>query len=326
MKMQNMNQALQKNPSTDNNISKTGYRALFLLKKLMESPKSREELLECFEQDIVIKNDISKDTITNTINALKKAGCVISRPSFRTNNKYVLKSHPFSVCFSESNIDALLSLRESISTLGDWQLLINLNNFYAKISKLAPNQETQMRLLFEHPLKSVNYEILNKILINAKLKKHMIVCYDSPQNGEEELCFTPEFITLENKKLYIWGYNQKYDMFSYLRIDKIKKINFMNFLGVNNEAEDYEKPKTIAKYKLKGYSALMYQPEEDEKIIEENPDNEYPYTIETRVNNDFNFVQRLLSYGSDCVLLEPKELKVQLLESIKKIKEQYKND
>ena len=61
--MQNMNQALQKNPSTDNNISKTGYRALFLLKKLMESPKSREELLECFEQDIVIKNDISKDTI-----------------------------------------------------------------------------------------------------------------------------------------------------------------------------------------------------------------------------------------------------------------------
>lgn len=55
-------------------------------------------------------------------------------------------------------------------------------------------------------------------------------------------------------------------------------------------------------------------------------DNEYPYTIETRVNNDFNFVQRLLSYGSDCVLLEPEELKVQLLESIKKIKEQYKND
>ena len=70
----------------------------------------------------------------------------------------------------------------------------------------------------------------------------------------------------------------------------------------------------------------MYQPKEDEKIIEENPDNEYPYTIETRVNNDFNFVQRLLSYGSDCVLLEPEELKVQLLESIKKIKEQYKND
>ena len=141
--MQNMNQALQKNPSTDNNISKTGYRALFLLKKLMESPKSREELLECFEQDIVIKNDISKDTITNTINTLRKAGCIISRPTQKTNNKYVLKSHPFNVLLSKEQIDAALKFA----------------NVYAKISKLAPNQETQMRLLFEHPQKSVKYEI-----------------------------------------------------------------------------------------------------------------------------------------------------------------------
>lgn len=326
MKMQNMNQAQQKNLNTDNNISKTGYRALFLLKKLLESPKTRQEILECFEQDVVINSDLSKDTVTNTINALKKAGCDISRPSSRTKNKYVLKSHPFSVRLSQTNVDTLLALRESIATLGDWKLLINLNNFYSKISKLAPDIESQKKLLFDHPLKNINYDILNKILINARLKKHIIVCYDSPENGQEELYFTPDFITLENKKLYVWGFNKKYNIFSYLRVDRIKRINFMNFLGSNPEVEDFEKPALVAKYKLKGYSALMYQLEEDERIIEETPDCEYKYTIEAIVNNDFNFLQRILSYGSDCLLLSPDKLKLQFLENVKKMKEQYTDD
>ena len=36
---------LQKNLNQDNNISKTGYRALFLLLKLLESPMTRDEIL-----------------------------------------------------------------------------------------------------------------------------------------------------------------------------------------------------------------------------------------------------------------------------------------
>ncbi len=76
----------------------------------MELPRTREEILELFSKDPILKHDISKDTVTITVNTLKKAGCIISRPSQRTSNRYVLKSHPFNLHFSMENIDALQAL------------------------------------------------------------------------------------------------------------------------------------------------------------------------------------------------------------------------
>ena len=182
-----MNQAYKKSLNTDNNISLTGYRSLFLLMELLKSAKTREELLYCFSKDPIIKSNLSKDTVTNTINALKAAGCVISRPTQKTENKYVLKSHPFIIRLSKENVQLLLAIRESIVTLGDWQLLINLNNLYAKIALLAPDWDSQRMLLYEHPFKYINSQIFSAILLNSKLKKHLMVCYNSPENGEENI-------------------------------------------------------------------------------------------------------------------------------------------
>ena len=117
MKIQNTKQKNIKNLNQDKNISKTGYRTLYLFMELLKSPKTRDELLDCLKKDIILKNECSKDSITNTINALRKVGCVISRPSLRTKNKYILKSHPFTKTLSKENIDALLTLRESITSL-----------------------------------------------------------------------------------------------------------------------------------------------------------------------------------------------------------------
>ena len=79
-------------------VSKTGYRALYLLRLLITAPRSREEILAAFERDIVIAKDkkLSKDTVTNTINTLKACGCDIKRPNSKNGFKYELVSHPFS--------------------------------------------------------------------------------------------------------------------------------------------------------------------------------------------------------------------------------------
>ena len=78
-------------------VSKTGYRALYLLRLLITAPRSREEILAAFERDIVIAKDkkLSKDTVTNTINMLKACGCDIKRPNSKNGYKYELVSHPF---------------------------------------------------------------------------------------------------------------------------------------------------------------------------------------------------------------------------------------
>lgn len=321
-----MNQAYQKSHNLDNNISKTGYRALFLLMKLIKSPKTRDEILECFNEDLVIRGDLSRDTATNTVNTLREAGCIISRPTQRTKNKYILSSHPFNIYLSKENIYALQALRESIISLGDWRLVLNLNNLYAKISNLAPDNETKNILLNEHPFKKINHSIINALLVLANIKKQTNICYNSPENGEESFDFSPEYITLENRKLYVWGYCQKHDNFSYLRIDRIKQVNLMNFLGENPEAEDFEKKELIVDYKLKNLSAMMFIENENEKIIAENINEEYPITVRTTVSNKFNFFQRILSFGADCKLISPEEIKQELIEKLKAIKAGYSDD
>lgn len=310
----------------DSNISKTGYRALFVLFKLMELPRTRDEILELFSKDPILKHDISKDTVTITVNTLKKAGCIISRPSQRTSNKYVLKSHPFNLHFSMENIDALQALRESIITFQDLYLLIYLNNFYIKIAHLAPDEETKNILIYKHPLTEINYDILNELVIYARIKKPINICYDSPENKKENLDFIPEYLTFESEKLYVWGYCKKYDEFAYLRVDRIKRVNLVTAYSVPEENIEFKKPVETVVYKLKGYSALMYGENKEETVTYEDKDSEYPLTISAEVSNRFNFFQRILSYGTDCLIISPESAKAELKEHLKNIKAGYENE
>lgn len=328
MKMQDKKQQilLQKNHNLDNNISKTGYRALFLLLKLIESPMTRDEILEEFRGDLIIKNDLSKDSVTNTINTLRKSGCIISRPSQRTSNSYVLKSHPFFAEITQENADVLQELRESIVSLGDWQLLFALNDLYAKLAQLTNDEEIKNKLLYEHPFKNINCRIVKELMVSAKIKKQANICYLSPENGLEDLYIVPEFLSLENRKLYVWGFCPKYNEFSYFRVDRIRKVNLVNFLGDEPETQPRKKKMVLVEYKLKDYSALTYLSNEDEIIVSESTKGEYPLKIRAYVTNKFNFFQRILYYGADCKLISPSSIKEEFLSYVKDIKGRYQND
>lgn len=313
----------QKSTSLYNNISKTGYRALFILMQLIESPKTREELISIATKDSIINKGLSKDTITNTINLLKKAGCIISRPTIKTDNKYVLKSHPFSAHFSQNEANALLDFRKSIISLGDWEALVLIDRLYSKIAIYAPNEEFKNALLYNSPLNHVNHNILR--LINISKEKLINIKYKSPKYGVEDFDIIPHFITMDNEKLYVWCYNFKYEETSFLRIDRILSINSLTFdKEIAKSKDKFDELQFQAKFGLKGVSALTYIEGVGEKIIEENINDEYPLKIEVLVKDKFNFIQRILSYGTDCKLLEPQGLKTELINTLKEMKGNYK--
>ena len=56
-----MNFVQNKNLNENSNITKTGYRALFLLSQLIKQPLSRNELIEILEQNPIIDKDLSKE-------------------------------------------------------------------------------------------------------------------------------------------------------------------------------------------------------------------------------------------------------------------------
>ena len=316
----------KKSPNAENNLSKTGYRALFLLFKLIEAPRTAEELINLVSVDPILKNDISKDTITLTINTLRKAGCVITRPTWKSGCKYILKSHPFSTKLSQENINTLQILRDSISTLGDWQLLLQINKFYEKIAHLAPDTESKDLLLYKHALKNVDYQILNELVLYSQLKKTINFCYDSPKHGVEDIDFIPEKITFENEKLYVWGYHIKYDKVCFLRVDKISHICLLTDINIKKQCKFCEENTNCITYKLKGYSATMYSENNNEIIVCSDSKKEYSLTIKAYIKNRFNFFQRLLSYGTDCVIISPESAKTDFLQVLKNIKEGYQNE
>lgn len=321
-----LNLDFHSNVNADSNITKTGYRSVFLLMNLMEGPKTRAELLECFAKDPIINKDLSKDTITITVNTLRAAGCIISRPTQRTDNKYVFKSHPFLINLSRENIEALQTLREGIVTLHDWEMLIALNNLYAKFAEFAPDEESKNILLYNHPLSDINHGILRELMIFASIKKYTNIVYDSPENGEENLDFVPETIVFENEKLYAWGYCDKYKEMAYLRVDKIYRVNAVTFLGSKKEITELEIPATYVEYELKGYSALMYSENKSEVILSEDKKSEYSIKIGAKVTNKFNFTQRILYYGTDCRIIKPDSMRKEILDTLRKIKADYENE
>lgn len=313
----------KKNLNQDSFISKTGYRALFLLLKLLESPKTRSEILECFKQDSVINSELTKDTVTNTINTLRKAGCVISRPNQRTNNKYVLTYHPFLPTLNEEQVNAINSIRQSVVDSGDWELLVSLNNFCFKLANLIPDISLKNNLLFSHPMRNINMKLFHELSNCCKEKKEINIKYFSSKNGEEYFSFIPELITLEFGNLYVWGYSKKYKEYSYIRVDKIRAIGFSNFPYTRNNINDYEIERFDVEFVLQGLSALLYE-ENSEDIVVENIDNN-KIKIKTSVNNKFSFYQKILSYGKDCEIISPDFARREILSIVQDMKKRYEN-
>ncbi len=318
-----MDKNIQKYPIREikeNVISKTGYRALFLLRLLLTDSYTREELTEIFAQDPLIGKDLSEDTITNTINALRQVGCIIPKPNKKNNFKYSITLHPFSLKISETNALYLHELRKGVISTGDWQLIDAVNNLYNKLAEFIPDKYTKELIKTKHPLRDVDKKVLQDLILATKQKSTVEIRYYSAKNGWEELSFIPDFIEFENEKLYVWGYSYKYNEISYLRIDKIKAVTQNTYRSNKEVYEKYLKMVKRVRYELKGLASHTFSENRFERIISKT---ESTIIVEAEVYSEFNFIQKLLSYGPDCKIIEPEEYKSKFVEILKNIRAKY---
>lgn len=286
----------------------------------MDYPRTRDDLIELFQNDRIINKKLSPDTITNTINALKAAGCVIGKSNFRTDYRYVLHEHPFSVNILETQVRYLQDLRMNIITFGDWQLIEAVNVLYEKISKLVKDDDLKREMKENHPFKDINKKVLYDLIRFSKVKKTVDVRYRSSKNGEESFGFIPDFIQFENEKLYIWGYSYKYQNIGYLRVDKIDSVHVIDFHDNSHILEEYYKKIPKVRYSLKGHSCYLFQEDRLQKVVRKTKNH---LLIEATIYSEFNFMQCILSYGADCKIISPVEFKDKFIETVKKIRANY---
>lgn len=310
-----MQEFLTNNTVNCNLMSLTGYRTLVLLRLLMDSPKSNDEINACFLNNQYIKETFSIDTLRIYVNSLREIGCKITRADKSNNLKYELLSHPFEYDVTSSQLHALSKLYKNIYDKIDIKEVIELESFFKKLSALVTNEKTKEYLKNLSMLKNIDESILKDLVTHCKNKNQIVFLYNSPKSGEKEIEIIADKLSFKSEKLYLWGDNLTHKEHSYFRAERILKIFSIK---LQKDKEEFLPTKVI--YELKNHAD--YIPQNDEKIIEKIDDK---ITIEVDSKNEFNIMQRILYMAEDCKIIYPEEFKTKILHKLKMMKECYEN-
>lgn len=298
-------------------ISSTGYRLFFILQLLMQGAVSKEEILEEINRNASIIK-VSSDTIRLDINTLKMAGFEIVTGDKSQGYKYFLNWNPLKIDFSLSEIRVLNQVKRAVIELCDWEFIINLYEVFQKISKFIKDDKVVNDFLNFGYFLNIDFRILKQLNAYCKNGNSIKIIYKSPNSGEKIIDIICKKIVYkeDSKKLHLWGDSPQYKGLTYLRIDNILRIVSADFLKHSKEIEF-----KTCKYRLRHSVGKNFKLENNEKITQNTPSY---MEIQSIVNSEFYFIQRVLSFGRHCFWVEDAGVRNEILKKLQKTRELYK--
>jgi len=298
-----------------NQISLTGIRSLILLKLLIEAPRSLEDIRKAFIKYNIMLDKNSDDILRIDINTLRKIGCDISRADHRTNNKYVLINHPFKIDINNDEVNVVKRVFNKIKENADISTLTLYDNLFKKIATHIADDKVRESLLGISPLKKYSSQILDELRTVCDQKTVVKLVYKTPTtNTETEKEIFADNIKLQNDKLYLYGVDKQSNQPVYLNIKRILRI-----ISKYESDELYTTQPVVVRFKLTEFGVLGLT--DDEKI--ESGDKSNGFVICGKYHNRFIAVQRILSFGAKCTIIEPEDFKEHIIQVLKKMKEVY---
>ena len=297
------------------NISLTAYRAIKILKLLMEKPSTSAEIIEVLKQDELTKRSISDDTLRITMNSLKAVGCKIARPCPKNDYRYILMEHPFKAKFNSSEINLLSQIRKYFLDCCQWRTVIEINRLYDKLITPYCDEKALNLLNAKKPFVKIKPQILETFYSANLEKKEIVMTYATSSKKIEKINISSKQIFCEAGKLYIMGWYYKRNTYSYFNAEKILEIH-----SVENLKEPLKACDIKVLYKVTGEEVSTFVCNYDEKILEQNSEE---ILVECITTSEFKIVQRLLSFGCDFELISPDYIRQKLIEKIAKTKARY---
>lgn len=296
-------------------VSLTGIRSIILLGLLIIAPRSLEEIRKIFLQYNIIDESSSNDILRIDINTLKYMGCEISRASAKTDFKYVLGNHPFSLNVTLEEIKLIKRFYKIVKKTADIPKLLVYDDFFKKIAKFISN-ENKEAFLGISVLKHFDIKLIKSLLRDCDEKALLTLDYISPDN---QFVLTKKIaaksLEFRNDKIYLHGFDIEKNKWIILNLKRIQSI-----WGKNKNNGDYIENKICTRFMLKSiYNNTL---EDNEKVIDKIGNN---CIVEGVYFNKFLCIQRMLSFGANCTVLEPLEIKnkiIELLQEMRKIYEQ----
>jgi len=300
-----------------NQVSLTGVRALVLMGLLVTSPRSLEEIREKFLEYNIMDNSQSNDILRIDMNTLKSFGCEISRSSAKTGFKYVLTKHPFDIKISKDETKMLKKVFDKIKNSLDITKLIELDKFLNKLSKHIYDPETKETFLGISPLKYYNMEMVKELYAacanNYTVKLDYRKSYSKQPDRKE---IVAQKLVYNNDKLYLYGFDIEKQENVTLLFNRIKAV-ISKSLTTNKIKSGTLKIKFLSK----DFDTDFLTTEEN--ILESNDSG---YIIEGNYHNEFLAIQRILSLGSKCTVIEPLAFKNKIISKLKEMRKLYEKE
>lgn len=296
-------------------ISLTGARALTLLGLLAEKPYSLDEIKEKFVDYNIMSDSNSNDIIRIDINTLKKMGCEISRAGMTTNYKFKLMKNPFNLNMSIEEVAIIKRAYNKIKNSLNTEELIQYYELFNKIAEQLLDNDAKKDLLNISVINDSNVEKIKKFTEDCKYGKTLTILYKAPLEKEKtkKNIIALRFI-YQNEKFYLYGYDIDLKKSITLNYSRIKEVLSETINDQNMISESVSVTFKLINFGIQGLN-------ENENIIKGDFKN--GYIIEGKYHNKFIALQRILSFGSDCEVIEPSDFKEKIIESLKKIREVY---
>lgn len=297
-----------------NQISLTGVRGIVLIGLLIAQPRSLEEIRKAFIELGIMEDENSDDILRIDLNTLKIMGCEISRSSARTNFKYVLGKHPFAFNIEDNELNLLRKAYNTAKSKTDILGIIAYDDLFKKIASRICDENKKEELLGISVLKHYDVQILKDLLLDCKQNRTLCLVYKkSPSANEVQKEIVAQKLVFQNDKVYLYGYDLKKNDSVVLLTSKIKSV-----LTRKLEKAKFNQAFTKVRFVLTTDNFVELQ--EDEAILN-NIENSYE--IEGNYHNEFLAIQRILSFGSKCVVTEPVEIKNAVIAKLKEMRAIY---
>lgn len=310
-----MQRFMDKNEITHNLMSFSGFKGMLIFTMLVEKPCSYKEIKTAIENNEYLKETISFDTIRIYMNSLKKIGCDIKTIQQGRTKLYYIDNHPFELDITDKQAQSIIKLYKAISKSIDIDDFLVLKNFFDKISKYIKNDNLKDKLQKISPLNKINPELLKSLKEYANNNTAITIFYNSSTSGRKNIDIQVNKIYISNGKLYIAGINSEYGNYSSFLVSKIIKI-----VGVNIQNENLNIPTLHIRYELKKYDNTDFELLPNEKIISEDDEK---ILVEISGENKFTIKQRILSLSNRCKVVSPQDFKEEIINCLKKMKEEY---
>lgn len=299
-----------------NQISLTGLRAIAFMGLLIKAPHSLEEIKQAFIEYNIMGKSNSDDILRIDLNTIKLMGCEIERCSPRTNFKYVLTKHPFSLKVPKEEVVVVKKAYNKLKEKVSLDVLLEYDSLFKKIAAHICDNESKEAILGISSLRHYDTDFIKDLILDAKLKRNLVLLYKKPTLKNEILKnIVAQDVVFENDKLHLYCFDLENKKSIVLNIKRITKLISRKFQKSTIDTNIVK-----IKFLLKEFDPDCL--EKNEVVVDAG---ESGYVIEGEYHNEFLATQRVLSFGSNCIVLGPEKFKNKIIEKIKEMRKTYEH-